>query len=97
MESLGYSYKLINDEGFRDLKFILSNTMKIRTASGIGIMVKQADVLSTTAGDYLWSLGFLLINNPSQLLNRVIFCIDKCFRVFPKEHKSDIFGIFVQN
>ena len=33
LECLGFSYKLINHAAFKDLKFTLDNTMKMRTAS----------------------------------------------------------------
>ena len=86
LECLGFSYKLINHAAFKDLKFTLDNTMKMRTACGIGISVKQAEVLSATDEDYLWSLG---TSNPDQLLNTVVFCIRKGFALHAgQEHRA---------
>ena len=89
LECLGLSFKLINDDAFCDLKYTLDNTMKIRVASGIGISVKEAEILSATDEDYLWSLGFLGISNPQQLLNTVVFCVRKAFALRAgKEHQA---------
>ena len=89
LECLGYSYKLINEALFRDLKFTLDNTMKERTARGIGISVRKAAVLSATDEDLLWSLGFLGMDSPQQLLNTVVFCIGKGFALRAgKEHRA---------
>ena len=41
--------------------------------------MRQAQVLSVTDEDYLWSLGLLGTSNPTQLLNTVVFCIGKGF------------------
>ena len=57
LECYGFCFKLLNDEAFHDIKFTLDNTMKAHVAAGIGITVKQAQVLSVTDEDYLWSLG----------------------------------------
>ena len=79
LECQGFSFKLINGTLFRDVKFTLDNCMKARTAQGIGISIKQAQVLSATDEDYLWSLGFLGMSFPDQLLNTVVFAIGKGF------------------
>ena len=89
LECLGFAYKLINDEGFHDLKYTLDNTMKMRTAAGIGISVKNAQILSSTDEDYLWSMGFLGTSTPDQLLDTVVFCIGKGFALHVgKEHRA---------
>ena len=88
LECRGYGYKLINDESFRDLKFTLDNTMKARTAQGIGISVRRAQVLSATDEDYLWSTGLLGTDYPDQLLNTVVFAVGKGFALRAgKEHR----------
>ena len=84
---MGFSFKLINDEAFCDLKYTLDNTMKMRVASGIGISAKQAEVLSVVDEDYLWLLGYLGTSRPDQLLNTVVFCVGKGFALqVGKEH-----------
>ena len=61
--------------------------MKQRVAAGIGISLKQAEVLSVTDEDYLWSLGYLGTSNPEQLLHTVVFSIGKGFALrASKEH-----------
>ena len=69
LESCVFSFKLINDKAFCDLKFTLDKTMKERTVHGIGISVKKAQVLSATDEDLFWSSGFLGTSYPDQLVN----------------------------
>ena len=89
LECLGYNFKLINAEDFTDLKYTLDNTMKQRTSDGVGITVRQAQVLSATDEDLLWSLGFLGMSTPDQLLNTVVFSIGKGFALRAgKEHRN---------
>ena len=89
LECMGFAFKLINRDEFREVKYTLDNTMKQRVAAGIGLSVKQAEVLSVPDEDYLWSLGFLGTSNPIQLLNTVAFCIGKGFALRAGvEHQS---------
>ena len=89
LECMGYSYKIINDVAFKDLKFTLDNTMKECTARGIGISIKQAEILSSTDEDLLWSSGYLGSNYPDQLMNTVVFCVSKGFALHAgKEHRA---------
>ena len=90
LECLGFAFHLISDtQPFRDLKYTLDNTIKQRVADGIGVTLKQAEVLSATDEDYLWSLGFLGTSNPWQLLNTVVFCVGKAFALRAgKEHRA---------
>ena len=63
--------------------------MKERTAAGVGVAMRQAEVLSAMDEDYLWSLGFLRSSNPNQLLNIVVFCIGKGFALHAsQEHRA---------
>ena len=89
LECYWFAFKILNDEAFSDIKFTLDNTMKAHVASGIGISVKQAQVLSVTDEDYLWSLGYLGSSMPDQLLNTVVFCVGKGFALQAgKEHRA---------
>ena len=89
LECYGFCFKLLNDEAFRDIKFTLDNTMKARVASGIGITMKQAQVLSVTDKDYLWSLRYLGNSTPDQFLNTVVFCVGKGFALRASmEHRA---------
>ena len=55
LECLSFAFKLINDPAFKDLKYTLDSTMKAHTSQGIGISVKQAEILTATDEDLLWS------------------------------------------
>ena len=89
LECLGFSFRLINDAIFRDIKFTVDNTMKQRVSKGIGLSVRQAQVLSITDEDYLWSMGYLGTSNPDQLLNTIVFCVGKGFALRAgKEHRA---------
>ena len=89
LETQGFAFKLVNDPAFKDLKFTLDNTMKARTLQGIGTSVKQAEILSATDEDLLWSLGLLCTSTPHQLLHTVIFSIGKGFALRAgKEHRA---------
>ena len=59
LECFGFAFRILNDEAFHDIKFTLNNSMKAQVASKIGLSMKQAQVLSVTNEDYLWSLGYL--------------------------------------
>ena len=88
LECMGFAFKLINDERFHDLKYTLDNTMKLCVTTGVGLSLRQVQVLSVTDEDYLWSIGFLGSGNPDQLLNTVVFCIGKGFAPQAgKEHR----------
>ena len=36
LETLGFGWKILNEEPFKDVKFTLDNVMKLRTSEGIG-------------------------------------------------------------
>ena len=69
----------MNDPAFKDLKYTLDNTMKARTSQGIGTTMKQAEILMATDKDLLWSLRYLGMSHPKQLLNIMIFPVGKGF------------------
>ena len=63
--------------------------MKAQVSQEIGLSVKQAQVITATDEDLLWSLGLLGTSHPEQLLNTVIFCIGKGFALRAgKEHRA---------
>ena len=89
LECMGFAFKLINDPAFHALKFTLDNTMKACVRPGVGISVKQAEVLTATDEDLLCSMGLLGTSHPEQLLNTIIFCIGKGFALRAgKEHRA---------
>ena len=46
LECIGFAWKLVNDEAFKDIKYTLDNVMKIRASQGVGKSVKKAQILS---------------------------------------------------
>ena len=89
LECQGFAFRLINDDAFQELKYTLDNVMKQRTAQGIGISVRKAQVLSATDEDFLWSMGYLGTAFPDQLLNTVVFAIGKGFALRAgKKHRA---------
>ena len=64
LETYGFTWKLIDDVELVELKFTLDNIMKALTASGVGVVVKQASVLSFSDENFLWENGFLGTSNP---------------------------------
>ena len=89
LETIGFGYKILNDENFKDVKFTLGNVMKLRTLHGLGGDAKQADILTTSYEDYLWSVGLLGYHDPEVLLNTVVLVLGKGFSLRAgKEHRS---------
>ena len=89
LETYGFTWKLIDDVEFVELKFTLDNIMKALTASGVGVVVKQASVLSFSDENFLWENGFLGTSNPQQLLNTVVFVLGiSCALHAGKEHHA---------
>ena len=87
LESIGFAWKLLNQDTFKDVRFTLDNLMKLRTSQGIGVSVRQAAVLSGLDEEELWCQGLLGWANPENLLNTVIYLIKKGFALRAgKEH-----------
>ena len=75
LETKGYSWRLLSNDVFKDVKFTLDNMMKLRTSQGISVSVKCAQVLSFSD------------EGPEVLLNTCIFLIGKgCALCTSKEH-----------
>ena len=88
-ETKGITWQLLRDEAFKELKFTLDNVMKQRTSSGIGIIVKKADIISKTDEDILWNRGILGSENPEQLLHTVLYVVSlSCALRAGKEHRN---------
>ena len=63
--------------------------MKDRCQRGIGVNVRQAQVLSQFEEEVLWNQGLLGTKNPTTLLNTVVFIIGKGFALHAgKEHRA---------
>ena len=70
---MGFSWKILNDDMFKDVKFILDNLMKICASQGLGVSVKKAQTLMPFDEDNLWNIGLVGIHNPEVLLNTMVF------------------------
>ena len=87
LETIGFGWKLLGSEVFKDLKFTLDNVMKLHTSQGVGKKVKQGDILTSTHEEYLWSVGLLGLSKPESLLATVVIMIGKgCALRAGKEH-----------
>ena len=87
LESIGYGWKLLNQECFKGVKFTLDNLMKMRTREGLGLSVRKAQVLTNLDEEYLWCLGYFGSHSPEALLNTMVLVIGKGFALHAgKEH-----------
>ena len=87
LESIGFGWKLLNQECFKGVKFMLDNVMKMRTREGLGLSVRKAEVLNSVDEEYLWSLGYFGTHSPEALLNTMVLVIGKGFALRAgKEH-----------
>ena len=88
LESLGYTWKLIDDPKFIKLKMCLDNKMKENAKKGLGREVCQAEALNGNEIDRLWESGVLGDSNPKQLSDTMLFLIGvNCALRAGKEHK----------
>ena len=65
-------WKLFDDVEFSQLRNIVDNTMKERTAQGLGIR-KSCEILLLSHEDRMFSCGALGESEPEQLLRTVIY------------------------
>ena len=89
LETKGITWRLLEDEVFKELKFTLDNVMKKLTSEGVGITVRKADIISKTDEDILWNRGVLGTENPEQLLHTVLYFVGlHCALRAGKEHRN---------
>ena len=53
LENLGFCYKLLNEDGFREIKWSLDNVMKLHTSEGVGVSVRKAQILCFRRGKFM--------------------------------------------
>ena len=68
-------WKLVEGAEFDDLKTVLDNVMKERTQANIGVVTKQAELITYDMERKLWDKGVLGESNPDQLRNTVLFLL----------------------
>ena len=88
LETLGFTWKLLDNKDFTELRFTLNNVMKQRVSDGIDIVVRQAETISEFDEDLLWFKGVLGTENPTQLLETVVYIVGlTCAVRAGKEHR----------
>ena len=75
LEGMGFTWKLLDDKVFTEVRFTLDNVMKEHVSCGIGIRVRKADIITLVDEDYLWQSGILGSENPQQLLETVVYLV----------------------
>ena len=89
LETKGITWRLLEDEFFKELEFTLDNLMKQRTSAGLGITVRKADIITKMDEDILWCRGILGTENPEQLLHTVLYLVGlHCALRAGKEHRN---------
>ena len=68
-------WKIIEDPEFLDAKTVLDNTMKERASNNIGMLKKQAQVITYDHENKLWADGILGEDGPSKLRDTVLFLL----------------------
>ena len=71
----GLKWKLIDDSEFSTLRNVLDNVMKERAQANIGMIKKQAQLISMDFENMLWDTGVLGEENPDKLRSTVLFLI----------------------
>ena len=70
----GMYWKLLDGNNFQTLRNVLDNTMKERTAKGLGVR-RSSEVISLSQEDKMFQCGALGDSNPEQLLRTVIYML----------------------
>ena len=70
----GLYWKLLDEQVFINLHNVLDNTMKERTAQGLGVTV-SSDVISLEQEMQLFAKGILGDDSPQKLLDTVIYML----------------------
>ena len=69
------NWKLIDEPDFCNVKVVLDNVMKERAQQNIGMVKKQAQVITESFQDELWSKNILGEDSPDKLRQTVLFLI----------------------
>lgn len=68
-------WHLTEGDDFDDLQTVLDNVMKERTKANIGVVPKQAELITYDMENRLWQKGILGEQTPDQLRNTVLFLL----------------------
>lgn len=89
------SVKFMADKNFETLKLAVDNVMKERAHEGLGLHVKQAQVITVAQEQFLWEKGFLGDENPQQLVRTVLYLMGVHFGLRSGEHHRNIRRVFL--
>ena len=67
------TWKLIKDPGFIDVKTVLDNVMKDQAALNLGLVSRQADLITYEMEQKLWEKNLLGTNTPDKLRTTCYF------------------------
>ena len=82
-------WQLIEGIEFVETKTVLNNVMMERTKMNIGVVPKQAEVITFEFEEKLWNLGVLGEDTPTKLRNTVLFLLGiNCLLRAVEEHYS---------
>ena len=68
-------WKLMELPEFEDMRTVLDNVMQERTAANIGVVKRQAGIISYEYEDALWTKGVLGEDKPDKLRHTVLFLL----------------------
>ena len=68
-------WKLVHGDDFEELRTVLDNVMQEQTAQNIGVVKRQAGIISYEAENLLWEKGILGEDTPDKLRNTVLFLL----------------------
>ena len=68
-------WQLIEGIEFQDVRIVLDNVMKEKAALNVGIVKKQASVITYEMENHLWSNNFLGEDTPDKLCSTVLLLI----------------------
>ena len=69
------SWKLVDGPDFITLRTVLDNVMRERAARNIGMLTKQAEVITYEYENRLWDTGVLGEDSPQKLRDTVLFLL----------------------
>ena len=69
------NWKLVDGPDFKELRIVLDNVMKERVSHNIGMVKRQASVISFDNKTKLWESGLLGEDSPDKLRDTVLFLL----------------------
>ena len=89
LEMHGREFKLLDDPAFIQLKHTLDNTMKEHAKAGLTVKRRQAQPISRSEEEDMWSRGILGSESPSQLLETLVYVFGLNFALrAAQEHRN---------